>query len=113
MLSDYSFVHDELIESLIFEKQINDCPGDLDNVASLPLKLTLFSKDLAMIFDRGSLLSRLIPDVWSESVDFLSIDDEFVLIGDNSNEFPETVLDCFFGDKRAINIGDPSNRRVD
>ena len=96
MLGDDSFVHDELIESLIFGKQINDCHGDLDNVASLPLTLNPFSKDLVMIFDRGPILSRLIPDVWSESVDFLLIEDVFVLICDNSNEFPETILDCFF-----------------
>ena len=61
----------------------------------------------------GPTLSRLIPNIWFENVDFLLIEDERVLIGDNSNEFPETILDCFFGDKRAINIGDPSNRRVD
>ena len=60
-----------------------------------------------MIPSWGPTLSRLIPDVWFENVNFFKIEDEHVLIGDNSNEFPETIWTVFFGDKRAPNIGDP------
>ena len=49
----------------------------------------------------GPTLSRLIPDIWFENVDFLFIEDERVLKGDSSNEFPETRLDFVFGDKKA------------
>ena len=43
----------------------------------------------------GPTLSKVIPDIWFENVDFLFIEYKRVLIGDSSNEFPETRLDFF------------------
>ena len=43
----------------------------------------------------GPTLSKVIPDIWFENVDFLFIEYKRVLIGDSSNKFPEKRLDFF------------------
>ena len=83
----------------------------LDNVASLPLKLTPFFKDLAMIFDRVPTLSRLIPD---HSSDFLFSSDRHMPSLDDSNMSDLknlSDLSCFmflrfFTDERVFLKGD-------
>ena len=56
------------IKFFLKKKSGCDTEEGLDNFASLPLKLTPLTKDLAMIFDRVPTLSRVIPD---HSSDFL------------------------------------------